>query len=67
MGLHHRKSVKLDLFRVSIGKSVLGFSVGGLCFRDSKSSRGRKYSNPSIPGTGVGYRKSDSSCLVLLA
>jgi len=66
MGLHYRKSVKLDLFRVSIGKSVLGFSVGGRGFRDSESSRGRKYNNSSIPGTGVGYRKSASSCLVLL-
>jgi len=67
MGLHYRKSVKLDLFRVSIGKSALGFSVGGLCFRDSKSSRGPKYNNSSISGTGVGYRKYASSCVVFLA
>jgi hypothetical protein len=43
MGLFYRKSVNLGPFRVNIGKSGLGYSVGGRGFRGGKSSRGRKY------------------------
>jgi len=67
MGFYYRKSVNLGPFRVNIGKSGLGYSVGGRGFRVGKSSRGRKYTSFSIPGTGVGYRKYGSGCLVLLA
>jgi hypothetical protein len=67
MGLFYRKSVNLGPFRVNIGKSGLGYSVGGRGFRVGKSSRGRKYKTLSIPGTGVAYRKYGSGCLVLFA
>ena len=67
MGFYYRKSVNLGPFRVNIGKSGLGYSIGGRGFRVGKSSRGRKYTSFSIPGTGVGYRKSGAGCLVLLA
>ena len=67
MGFYYRKFVNLCPFRVNIGKSGLGYSVGGRGFRVGTTSRGRKYASFSIPGTGIGYRKSGASCLVLLA
>lgn len=67
MGFYYRKSVNLGPFRVNIGKSGLGYSVGGRDFRVGTSSRGRKYTSFSIPGTGVGYRKYGAGCLVLAA
>jgi hypothetical protein len=33
MGFYYRKSVNLGPFRVNIGKSGLGYSVGGRGFR----------------------------------
>jgi len=41
--------------------------VGGRGFRVGTTARGKKYTSFSIPGTGVGYRKSGAGCLVLLA
>jgi hypothetical protein len=67
MGFYYRKSVNLGPFRVNLSKSGVGYSVGGRGFRIGTSSRGRKYTSFSIPGTGVGYRKSGAGCLVLLA
>ena len=67
MGFTYRKSVNLGPFRVNLSKSGLGYSVGGRGFRVGTTSRGRKYTSFSIPGTGVGYRKSGAGCLVLLA
>ena len=67
MGFTYRKSVNLGLFRVNLSKSAIGYSVGGRCFRTGVSARGKKYSSFSIPGTGEGYCKAFSRCLVLLA
>ena len=67
MAFYYRKSVNLGPFRVNLSKSGLGYSVGGRGFRVGTTSRGRKYTSFSIPGTGVGYRKSGAGCLVLLA
>jgi hypothetical protein len=67
MGFYYRKSLNLGLFRVNLSKSGLGYSVGGRGFRVGTTARGRKYTSFSIPGTGVGYRKSGAGCLVLLA
>jgi hypothetical protein len=67
MGFYYRKSVNLGPFRVNLSKSGLGYSVGGRGFRVGTAARGRKYTSFSIPGTGVGYRKSGAGCLVLLA
>jgi hypothetical protein len=67
MGFFYRKSINLGPFRVNVGKSGLGYSVGGRGFRVGRSSRGRKYHAFSVPGTGVAYRKYGSGCLVLLA
>ena len=66
MGFYYRKSVNLGPFRVNLSKSGVGYSVGGRGFRVGTTSRGRKYTSFSIPGTGIGYRKSSAGCLVLL-
>lgn len=67
MAFFYRKSVNLGPFRVNLSKSGVGYSVGGRGFRVGTTSRGRKYTSFSIPGTGIGYRKSGSGCLVVLA
>jgi hypothetical protein len=67
MGFNYRKSVNLWPFRVNLSKSGLGYSVGGRGFRVGTMARARKYKSFSIPGTGVGYRKSGAGCLVLFA
>jgi hypothetical protein len=64
MGLFYRKSVNLGPFRVNLSGSGVGYSVGGRGFRVGKSSRGRRYTAFSVPGTGVGYR--GKGCLVLI-
>lgn len=67
MGFYYRKSVNLGPFRVNLSKSGVGYSVGTRGFRTGVSAGGRKYTSFSLPGTGVGYRKSGAGCLVLLA
>ena len=64
MGFFYRKSVNLGPFRVNLSGSGVGYSVGGRGFRVGKSSRGRRYTAFSVPGTGVGYR--GRGCLVLI-
>lgn len=66
MGFYYRKSISAGPFRVSLGKSGLGYSVGGKGFRTGISSRGRRYTNLSLPGTGLGYRTSRTGCLLVL-
>jgi hypothetical protein len=67
MGFYYRKSVNFGPFRVNLSKSGVGYSVGSRGFRVGTAARGKKYTSFSIPGTGVGYRKSGAGCLVLLA
>ena len=67
MGFYYRKSVNFGQFRVNLSKSGVGYSVGSRGFRVGTTARGKKYTSFSIPGTGVGYRKSSAGCLVLLA
>ena len=64
MAFFYRKSVNLGPFRVNLSGSGVGYSVGGRGFRVGKSSRGRRYTAFSVPGTGVGYR--GKGCLVLM-
>jgi hypothetical protein len=69
MGFYYRKSVRLGPFRVNLSKSGIGYSVGGPGFRTGVSSRGKRYTTFSIPGTGVGYRTSGgkgAGCVLLL-
>ena len=77
MGFTFRKSNSFGPFRVNMSRSGLGFSVGGKGFRTGVSSRGKRYSTFSIPGTGIGYNmphgggggrraRSKAGCLVFL-
>jgi len=78
MGFTFRKSKSLGPFRVNMSRSGVGFSVGGKGFRSGVSSRGRRYSTFSLPGTGVGYTmthggtdrkrktKAGAGCMIML-
>ena len=68
MGFYYRKSVNVGPFRVNVGKSGAGYSIGGRGFRTGVTSRGKRYTTFSLPGTGVGYRTygSKAGCLVAL-
>lgn len=67
MGFYYRKSISVGPFRANIGRSGVGYSIGGRGFRTGVSSRGRRYTSVSLPGTGLGYRTSRTGCLVMLA
>lgn len=61
MGFRFRKSFKVAPgVRVNVGKTGVGFSVGGKGLRVNKSSRGTTLS-AGIPGTGISYQKRISS------
>lgn len=68
MGFSYRKSVRCGPFRINVSRSGVGYSVGGRGFRTGISSKGRRYTTFSIPGTGVSYRTSGKTgCLLPLA
>jgi len=69
MGFYYRKSIGVGPFRVNFGKSGIGYSVGGRGFRIGLSSRGRRYTTFSLPGTGIGYRTSRQAagCMMSIA
>jgi hypothetical protein len=64
MGFYFRKSVKMGPFRVNFSKSGVGLSVGGRGARVGVDARGRNFTQLTLPGTGLGYRKT--GCLLLL-
>jgi uncharacterized protein DUF4236 len=61
MGWSFRKSIRFGPFRVNLGKSGVGVSVGEKDVRVGINSRGRRYESVTIPGTGVSYRSSSKS------
>lgn len=70
MGFIYRKSIRLGPFRVNVGKSGVGYSVGGRGIRTGVNSRGKRYTTFGLPGTGMSYRTSGSrkagqGCLLL--
>ncbi len=68
MGWTYRKSGAFGPFRVNISKSGIVYSAGGKGFRTGVSSRGRRYTSVSIPGTGLRrYSSSKQGCLLTLA
>lgn len=67
MGFYYRKTISAGPFRLNLGKSGVGYSIGGRGFRTGVSSRGRRYTNMSLPGTGLGYRTNRTGCLFVLA
>jgi hypothetical protein len=70
MGWSYRKSFKAGPFRVNVGKSGIGYSVGGRGYRTGVRASGRRYSSVSLPGTGLRYTKTapkgSSGCLVVV-
>lgn len=58
MGWIFRKGLKLGPIRISISKTGVGLSAGIKGARVGIDARGRKYSNLSLPGTGLGHRQS---------
>ena len=68
MGFYYRKSVGLGPFRINLSKTGVGYSVGTKGIRTGVSSKGRRYTTFSVPGTGVGYKTSGkgAGCLVML-
>ncbi|GDY02212.1 hypothetical protein LBMAG49_15410 [Planctomycetota bacterium] len=64
MGLYFRRSIGIGPFRINLSRSGVGYSVGSRGFRMGVDGRGRKYTNLSIPNTGIGYR--GKGCLVLI-
>lgn len=68
MGFYYRKSVSVGPFRVNVSKSGVGWSVGGGGLRTGMTSRRRRYTTFSLPGTGLGYRKYGGlGCMVVVA
>ena len=70
MAFYYRKSISLGPFRVNVSKSGVGYSVGGPGVRTGVSSRGRRYTTFTLPGTGIGYRAgsgpaSGKGCLLI--
>ena len=66
MGFYYRKTISVGPFRVNVGKSGVGYSIGTPGFRTGVSSRGRSYTRVSIPGTGMGYQTGGRGCLFVL-
>src|ERR1700731_2918316 len=56
MGWTFRRSFNLGPFRINLSKKGAGTSVGIPGFRVGQDAGGRKYSQISIPGTGI-YRR----------
>jgi hypothetical protein len=56
MGWGFRRSINFGPFRMNFSKSGIGYSVGVPGARIGKDAKGRKYSQLSIPHTGV-YRR----------
>ena len=56
MALRFRKSIKIGPIRVNFSKSGVGASVGVRGFRTGIKSDGTRYTETSIPGTGISSR-----------
>jgi hypothetical protein len=47
------RSINIGPIRINFSKSGIGWSIGGRGFRIGTDSKGKKYNNISIPGTGI--------------
>lgn len=56
MSWRFSKSINIGPLRITFSKVGIGWSLGGKGFRAGVDSKGRRYSNISIPGTGVSKR-----------
>jgi len=67
MGFRFRKTFRVGPVNINLGKSGVGYSVGGKGFRVGKSSTGRNYTSFGIPGSGMSWRsekRAGQGCLV---
>lgn len=55
MGWTFRRSLSFGPVRLNLGKSGVGYSVGGRGFRSGVRANGRTYTRTSVPGTGLSY------------
>jgi hypothetical protein len=46
---------------MNISKSGIGFSVGGRGLHAGVDSKGRRYTNVSLPGTGISWREYEKA------
>lgn len=61
MGFRLRKSINLGAgIRLNLSKSGVGMSAGVKGFRAGVNSKGQRYTNASLPGTGISYRTTSS-------
>ena len=66
MGWYFRRSLNLGPLRLNLSRRGVGWSVGGRGLRVGETAGKKRYTQASIPGTGVGYR-SQRGCLLALA
>lgn len=66
MGFFYRKSIKVGPFRINASHRGIGVSTGVPGLRVGVNNRGKRYTQVSLPGTGVGYRSTGKGCLLLL-
>jgi hypothetical protein len=57
MGWSFRKPFNFGPLRVNLSRRGVGYSVGVRGFRIGQNAKGQKYSQTSIPGTGIYSRK----------
>lgn len=57
MGWSFRRSINFGPVRLNLSKSGVGYSIGGRGFRVGKDAKDRRYSQVSVPGTGI-YNRS---------
>jgi hypothetical protein len=58
MSFFFRKTIKIGPLNINISKSGIGLSIGVPGARIGKSANGQTYISGSVPGTGLGYKKS---------
>ena len=63
MGWNFRRSIRFGPFRLNLSKKGVGASVGIPSVRVGQDASGRRYSQVSIPGTGI-YRRDYASVKV---
>ncbi len=61
MGWKFRKSIKVGPARINISQSGVGGSLGVKGYRKGIDSKGRHYTNKSIPGTGIYSKEYNKS------
>lgn len=61
MSWRFSRRINFGPLRITFSKSGIGWSLGGKGYRTGVDSKGRKYNNVSIPGTGVSKRTYENT------